>query len=74
MDFMKSLYFLIGWFFTGKEIKFEEISNNFILYLKKKSDEPFLTDSEKFSIAFTKLAMGNQFKIPYLSLSDLYRK
>lgn len=33
-----------------------------------------LTDSEKYSIAFTKLAMGNQFKIPYLSLTDLYRK
>lgn len=30
---------------------------------------------EKFDIAYTKLEMGNnQFTIPYLSLSDLYRK
>lgn len=74
MDFMRSLYFLIAWFFLKKELKAEEINNSFILYLGKTYDEPTLTQKEKYDIAFTKLAMGNQFVIPYLSLGDLYRK
>ena len=74
MDFLRSLYFLISWFFVKKEVKIEEINNNFILYLNKAYDEPTLTQKEKYDIAYTKLAMGNQFTIPYLSLGDLYRK
>ena len=45
------------------------------MYLSKAADEPNLSLKEKFDIAYTKLEMGNnQFTIPYLSLSDLYRK
>lgn len=43
--------------------------------MAKASDEPVLSLKEKYDIAYTKLEMGNnQFTIPYLSLSDLYRK
>ena len=38
MDFLRSLYFLITWFFAKKELKIEEINNNFILHLSKAYD------------------------------------
>ncbi len=55
MDFLRSLYFLLAWFFTKKEVKPEEITNNFTLYLNKASDEPTLSLKEKYEIAYTKL-------------------
>jgi hypothetical protein len=74
MDYLKSLYYMISWFFTKKEPKTEEVNNNFILHLSKPYEDASLSQKEKFDIAFTKLAMGNQLTIPYLSLNDLFKK
>ena len=35
MDYLKSLYYLVAWFFTKKQPKVEEINNQFILHLQK---------------------------------------
>lgn len=74
MDYLKSLYYMVAWFFTKKEPKVDEISNQFILYLNKPYEDAALSQKDKFDIAFTKLAMGNQLTIPYLSLNDLFKK
>ena len=50
------------------------MNNQFILHLGKPYEDASLSQKEKFDIAFTKLAMGNQLTIPYLSLNDLFKK
>lgn len=69
MEYLRSLYYLICWFYTKKETKVDEINNYFNQFVNTDFDESKLTQKEKYDIAFAKLAMGNSLTIPYLSLN-----
>ena len=43
MDCLKSLYYMISWFFTKKEPKPEEMNNQFILHLNKPYEDASLS-------------------------------
>ena len=74
MEYMRSMYFLLCWFYTKKEPKNDDINVFFNQFINANFDESKLTQKEKYDIAFAKLAMGNTLTIPYMSLSDLFRK
>lgn len=74
MDYMRSMYFLLSWFYTKKEPKVEDINVFFNQYINTNFDESRFSQKEKYDIAFAKLAMGNTLTIPYMSLSELFRK
>ena len=69
MDYMRSMFFMLCWFYTKKEAKVEDINNYFNQFINTNFDESKLTQKEKYDIAFAKLAMGNSLTIPYLSLN-----
>lgn len=74
MEYMRSMYFLLCWFYTKKQPKIEDINVFYNQFINTNFDESKLTQKEKYDIAFAKLMMGNSLTIPYMSLSDLYRK
>ena len=74
MDYMRSMFYLICWFYTKKEAKLDDINNYFNQYINTNFDQSKLTQKEKYDIAFAKLGMGNTLTIPYLSPNELYRK
>lgn len=43
MDYLRSLYYMIAWFFTKKEPKVDEINNQFILHLSKPYEDASLS-------------------------------
>ena len=43
MDYLKSLYYMISWFFTKKEPKPEEMNNQFIIHLNKPYEDASLS-------------------------------
>lgn len=69
MEYLRSMYLLICWFFTKKEPKVEDINNYFNQFVNTNFDESQLTQKEKYDIAYAKLAMGNTLTIPYNSLN-----
>lgn len=74
MQYLRSMYTLLSWFYTKKQPKVQDVNNYFIQFANTNFDESKLTQKEKYDIAFAKLAMGNSLTIPYISLNELFRK